>query len=203
MRRLLKGLAGLAVVIVLGVGALLGFLWLNHRREVVLPPPTGPSTVGRAIQDWTDPVATDSLAPVPGTKRVLLLWIDCGRRLWSLSSDRTRVVILQERRLDGEQWIALSLDGKRFAEDTLVIAVGVTRTGMKVPLGFVQTATENRATCAGFLRRLIERGFTPADGLLVVLDGAMLRAAVEGVGRARPGAALSVAQAGERRGAFA
>ena len=105
--------------------------------------------------------------------------------------------------MDGEQWIALFLDGKRFAEDTLVITVGVTRPGTKVPLGFVQTATENRATCAAFLRRLIERGFTPADGLLVVLSGAMLRAAVEGVGRARPGAPLSVAQAGQRHGAFA
>lgn len=75
MRRLLKGLAGLAALIVLGIGALLGFLWLEHGREVVLPAPTGPFTVGRAIQDWTDPVATDSLAPVPGTKRELLLWI--------------------------------------------------------------------------------------------------------------------------------
>ena len=93
---------------------------------------------------------------------------------------------LQERRLDGEEWIALFLDGKRFAEDALVIAVGVTRTGTKVPLGFVQTATENRATCAAFLRRLIERGFAPADGLLVVLDGAKgLRAAVEEVWGAR------------------
>ena len=93
---------------------------------------------------------------------------------------------LQERRLDGEEWIALFLDGKRFAEDALVIAIGVTRTGTKVPLGFVQTATENRATCAAFLRRLIERGFAPAEGLLVVLDGAKgLRAAVEEVWGAR------------------
>ena len=90
------------------------------------------------------------------------------------------------RRLDGEPWIALFLDGKRFAEDALVIAVGVTSTGTKVPLGFVQTATENRATCAAFLRRLIERGFAPADGPLVVLDGAKgLRAAVEDVWGAR------------------
>ena len=75
MHRLLKGLAGLAALIVLGIGGLLGFLWLEHRREVVLPTPTGPFTVGRAIQHWTDPVATDSLAPVPGTQRELLLWI--------------------------------------------------------------------------------------------------------------------------------
>jgi putative transposase len=86
---------------------------------------------------------------------------------------------LQERPLDGEEWVALFLDGKRFAEDELVIAVGVTVTGTKQVLGFVQTATENRKSCAAFLRSLVERGFTPTDGLLVILDGAKgLRAAV-------------------------
>lgn len=93
---------------------------------------------------------------------------------------------LQERPLDREEWVALFLDGKRFAEDELVIAVGVTGTGQKQVLGFVQTATENRKSCAAFLRSLVERGFTPKDGLLVVLDGAKgLRAAVEDVWGAR------------------
>lgn len=89
---------------------------------------------------------------------------------------------LQERRLEDQQWIALFLDGKRFAADELVIAVGVTVTGEKQVLGFVQTATENRKSCAAFLRSLVERGFTPTDGLLVILDGAKgLRAAVDDV----------------------
>ena len=93
---------------------------------------------------------------------------------------------LQERRLDGEQWVALFLDGKRFAADALVIAVGVTARGTKQVLGFVQTATENRKSCAAFLRGLVERGFQPADGLLVILDGAKgLRAAVDDVWGAR------------------
>jgi len=86
---------------------------------------------------------------------------------------------VQERRLEGPQWVALFLDGKRFAADELVIAVGVTVAGEKQVLGFVQTATENRKSCAAFLRSLVERGFQPTDGLLVVLDGAKgLRAAV-------------------------
>jgi len=93
---------------------------------------------------------------------------------------------LQERRLDEEEWVALFVDGKRFAEDELVIAVGVTVTGRKQVLGFVQTATENRKSCAAFLRSLVERGFAPTDGLLVILDGAKgLRAAVEEVWGAR------------------
>jgi transposase-like protein len=86
---------------------------------------------------------------------------------------------LQERSLAGERGVALIVDGKTFADDSLVIALGVTITGEKRVLGLVQTATENRRVCAAFLRSLIERGFRASDGLLVVLDGAKgLRAAV-------------------------
>jgi transposase-like protein len=86
---------------------------------------------------------------------------------------------LQERRLGDVEWVALVLDGKRFAEDQLVIALGVTTTGEKRILGVVQTATENKRVCAEFLRGLVERGFAATGRLLVVLDGSKgLRAAV-------------------------
>jgi transposase-like protein len=89
---------------------------------------------------------------------------------------------LQQRRLDDREWLVLFLDGKSFARDQLVIALGVTRTGEKRILGLVQTATENRRVCSAFLRALVERGFTTPRGLLVVLDGAKgLRAAVREV----------------------
>ena len=82
--------------------------------------------------------------------------------------------VLCERRLDAYHLVALFLDGKTFAEDAMVIALGITLTGEKVVLGFVQTATENERVCAAFLRALhIEAG------LLVGLDGANgLRTAV-------------------------
>ena len=90
-----------------------------------------------------------------------------------------RLQELQERSLAEGRWVALIIDGKTFAEDTLVIALGVTLEGEKRVLGLVETATENRRVCAAFLRRLVERGFRADDGLLVVLDGAKgLRAAV-------------------------
>ena len=58
---------------------------------------------------------------------------------------------LQERPLDDAEWLVLVLDGKTFAADQLVIALGVTTTGEKRLLGLVQTATENkgsaRASC--------------------------------------------------------
>jgi len=60
---------------VLGVGALFGSLWLEHRTEVTLPTPTGPFAVGRATYAWTDDAHADTLAPVPGTKRELIVWI--------------------------------------------------------------------------------------------------------------------------------
>jgi transposase-like protein len=89
---------------------------------------------------------------------------------------------LSDRRLESYDLVALMLDGKTFAEDEMVSAVGVTITGEKVLLGFVQTATENRKVCAAFLRTLLERGLRVELGLLVVTDGAKgLHAAVREV----------------------
>jgi putative transposase len=89
---------------------------------------------------------------------------------------------LSDRRLEGYDLVTLLLDGKTFAEDEMVTAVGVTLTGEKVLLGFVQTATENRKVCAAFLRELVERGLRVDLGLLVITDGAKgLHAAVREV----------------------
>src|SRR5438132_631256 len=74
VRRAFKGFAVLAMLGVFGLGALLAALWLERRTELTLPTPTGPSAVGRAIYDWTD-TKLDMLAPVPGTKRELLVWM--------------------------------------------------------------------------------------------------------------------------------
>lgn len=89
---------------------------------------------------------------------------------------------LQERRLERYDVVALVLDGKTCAADEIVIALGITATGEKVLLGFVQTATENERVCATFLRELVERGLKYHHGLLCVIDGAKgLRKALETV----------------------
>ena len=89
---------------------------------------------------------------------------------------------LQERRLDDAKWLVLVLDGKTFAGDQLVVALGVTVEGEKRILGLVQTASENKRVIATFLRELIERGFPADQPLLAVLDGAKgLRRAVQEV----------------------
>jgi putative transposase len=89
---------------------------------------------------------------------------------------------LQERDLSGYDLVGLFLDGKTFGDDAMVIALGVTLSGEKVVLGFVQTATENEPVCTTFLRNLVERGMRHEQGMLVVVDGAKgLRKAVDKV----------------------
>ncbi|HKV39626.1 MAG TPA: family membership, partial [Blastocatellia bacterium] len=75
IRRLIKWFKVLAMVAVIGVAALVAALWLEHRTEVTLPAPTGPFAVGRVTTAWIDDTHFDTLAPVPGTKRELLVWI--------------------------------------------------------------------------------------------------------------------------------
>lgn len=77
-----------------------------------------------------------------------------------------------ERKLDRQGWVGVFLDGRTFGEDAMVIAVGITVTGEKRILGFVQTATENERVCKQFLEELVARGLKYQEGLLVVIDGA-------------------------------
>ena len=89
---------------------------------------------------------------------------------------------LQARRLDAYDVLALLLGGKTFAADAMVVALGITLTGEKGILGFVQTATENETVCSAFLRELVERGLKAERGLRCVGDGAKgLRKAIHTV----------------------
>ena len=86
---------------------------------------------------------------------------------------------LQERDLSALDIVAVFLDGKTFADMTKVVAVGVTLTGEKHVLGFVETGTENEPVLTPFLQELGERGLDHSQGLLVIIDGGKgLRAAV-------------------------
>ena len=74
MRIVFKIFAILALLIFIGSVVLFGSLWLERRSEVTLPAPTGPLAVGRTIYAWGDD-NPDPVAPVPGTKRELIVWI--------------------------------------------------------------------------------------------------------------------------------
>ena len=78
------------------------------------------------------------------------------------------------------------LDGKTFADATMVIALGITLSGAKRFLGFVETDTENATVLTPFLRSLVERGLDLSQGVLVILDGGKgLRSAVRKAFRGR------------------
>jgi putative transposase len=101
-----------------------------------------------------------------------------SRRFVEASTGRLRE--FQERDLGGLDIIVIFLDGKTFAEDEMVLALGVGMDGRKHILGFVQTATENEGVVRGFLRSLLDRGLDISCGVLVVIDGAKgLRSAVK------------------------
>ena len=85
----------------------------------------------------------------------------------------------QERDLSTDRYVVLFLDGKSFAKDMMVMALGVTEAGEKRFLGFVETDTENSEVLTPFLRSLLDRGLEVSNGILVVIDGAKgLRSAV-------------------------
>jgi transposase-like protein len=103
-----------------------------------------------------------------------------------IQASAAKLRTFQERDLSREDVVAVFLDGKTFADATMVIALGITITGEKRFLGFVETDTENAQVLTPFLRSLVERGLDVSQGLLVILDGGKgLRAAVRKAFRTR------------------
>jgi transposase-like protein len=93
------------------------------------------------------------------------------------SADEVRK--LSERRFDDERFPVIFIDGKAYASEMMVVALGITATGEKKLLGLRQGATENAAVVASLLEDLRERGVKTDVPTLFVLDGAKaLRAAV-------------------------
>ena len=81
-----------------------------------------------------------------------------------VAATREHLKAFRERELSKLDLVAVFLDGKTFAEDTMVIALGITMDGEKVPLDFGQTDTENARVLAPFLRSLVERGLDLSRG---------------------------------------
>jgi transposase-like protein len=75
------------------------------------------------------------------------------------------------RDLSGHDIVAIFIDGKFFAANEMVIALGVTITGAKMILGFIETSTENHVICRDFLNGLKIRGLKLNQEMLFVIDG--------------------------------
>ena len=76
----------------------------------------------------------------------------------------------------------LMIDGAEFGGAMCVMALIVTATGEKIPVGLRGGDTENKTVVKALLADLVERGLDVSHGLLVVIDGAKaLAAAVKSV----------------------
>ena len=104
-----------------------------------------------------------------------------GRRTRSSSKSAvSRAVVrrtrqrLQEqltRRLEGLEVVALFMDGVVVAQQTVIVILGITRDGGKVPLGLRLGSTENAVVCTELLQDLLARGLTLDGRVLCVIDG--------------------------------
>ena len=68
------------------------------------------------------------------------------------------------------------------AGQTVIVALGLTADGQKMPLGLRLGSTENAAVCTELLQDLLRRGLTVTDRVLCVIDGGKgVRKAVQDV----------------------
>src|SRR5262249_41163366 len=67
--------------------------------------------------------------------------------------------------------LALFLDGVVVAQQTVIVALAVTRDGHKEPLGLRLGSTENAVVCTELLQDLLARGLTIDGRVLCVIDG--------------------------------
>ena len=87
---------------------------------------------------------------------------------------------LQTRSLAQEDIVAIFIDAKRYADDGVVVGLGVTIDGKKVVLGIEQIHSENGRVIEQWLDRLMERGLKFEKGILFIIDGSKgIRKAIE------------------------
>lgn len=78
---------------------------------------------------------------------------------------------LMSRNLNQYDFTAMFIDGKRFSQGGIVIAVGITIEGKKTMLGLAQMNTENHRAVEEFFDNLLARGLRFQEGLLFIVDG--------------------------------
>ena len=111
-----------------------------------------------------EPVGAAVEASATGTSRSAV-----SRRF--VAATAQRLAELLDRRLDGDRWLIVYLDGFGMGDHLMVGALGVTADGSKIPLGVVEGSTENAAVCIRLLGDLAERGMDASHGVLFVVDG--------------------------------
>jgi putative transposase len=98
--------------------------------------------------------------------------------------ERTREALgeLMGRQLADLRLAVMMLDGLELKGRMMIVALGITTEGVKIPLGLWEGSTENATVATALLSDLVERGLDPEQGMLFVLDGSKaLRKAVRSV----------------------
>ena len=86
-------------------------------------------------------------------------------------STAAKVQRLKTRSLSLDDFICIFIDGKRYARDGLLVALGITTSGAKVVLDIEHSHSENGLVVEQMLDRLVRRGLKYEDGLLFIVDG--------------------------------
>jgi putative transposase len=98
--------------------------------------------------------------------------------------ERTREALgeLMSRQLGDLRLAVMMLDGLELKGRMMIVALGITTEGVKIPLGLWEGSSENATVATALLSDLVERGLDPEQGMLFVLDGSKaLRKAVRAV----------------------
>jgi transposase-like protein len=87
--------------------------------------------------------------------------------------ERTRTALgeLMGRRLEDVRLAVMMLDGLQIADRTHVVALGISTEGVKIPLGLWEGSTENATLVRALLADLVDRGLSPEQAILFVIDG--------------------------------
>jgi putative transposase len=103
-----------------------------------------------------------------------------SREFIAASEDELKA--LCERRLEEVEILIIYIDGIRFGEQHVIVALGVDPEGKKHLLGLREGATENATVVTELLEDLVARGLDPKRRRLFVIDGSKaLRAAIDRV----------------------
>jgi transposase-like protein len=86
---------------------------------------------------------------------------------------------LNERDISRMNIISVMIDGKRFKQRGVIIALGISDTGKKYILGLYESSTENSQVCHELLEDLAKRGLPQREILFVVDGGKGLNTALE------------------------
>jgi len=98
--------------------------------------------------------------------------------------ERTREAMgeLMSRQLGDLRLAVMMLDGLELKGRMMIVALGISTEGVKIPLRLWEGSTENATVATALLSDLVERGLDPEQGMLFVLDGSKaLRKAVRSV----------------------